>query len=326
MTSLNKANITVTKHSLEQAAEWLMKSQEAPLSAEEQEQLEQWQKASPDNTRAWLRAQRLMGHVETLPKDIAAAVLNRPDDENRRFAIGKLSLLLAAGPVIWGSYKTVEAQQWTADYRTATGEVQEVTLPDGSLVKLNTATAFDMKFDRHSRLLTLREGEIRLQTPQMNTKEFGPFLIQTHEGILSPLGTILTVRQNEGITQLAAIKGKVKVTPRLATTTDNTVIQSGYQAELSSYALLSNQLIAPETNAWLDQMLAANKMPLKQFAQEVSRYRHGFLRVSPKIENLMVSGAFPTSNTDIIINMLTHTYPIKAKRHMGGYWITLEPA
>jgi transmembrane sensor len=326
MTSLNKANITVTKHSLEQAAEWLMKSQEAPLSAEEQEQLEQWQKASPDNTRAWLRAQRLMGHVETLPKDIAAAVLNRPDDENRRFAIGKLSLLLAAGPVIWGSYKTVEAQQWTADYRTATGEVQEVTLPDGSLVKLNTATAFDMKFDRHSRLLTLREGEIQLQTPQVNTKEFGPFLIQTHEGMLSPLGTILTVRQNEGITQLAAIKGKVKVTPRLATTTDNTVIQSGYQAELSSYALLSNQLIAPETNAWLDQMLAANKMPLKQFAQEVSRYRHGFLRVSPKIENLMVSGAFPTSNTDIIINMLTHTYPIKAKRHMGGYWITLEPA
>ncbi|GAA0240887.1 FecR family protein [Marinomonas primoryensis] len=323
---MNKANITVTKHSLEQAAEWLMKSQEAPLSAEEQEQLEQWQKASPDNTRAWLRAQRLMGHVETLPKDIAAAVLNRPDDENRRFAIGNLSLLLAAGPVIWGSYKTVETQQWTADYRTATGEVQEVTLPDGSLVKLNTATAFDMKFDRHSRLLTLREGEIQLQTPQVNTKEFGPFLIQTHEGMLSPLGTILTVRQNEGITQLAAIKGKVKVTPRLATTTDNTVIQSGYQAELSSYALLSNQLIAPETNAWLDQMLAANKMPLKQFAQEVSRYRHGFLRVSPKIENLMVSGAFPTSNTDIIINMLTHTYPIKAKRHMGGYWITLEPA
>jgi len=323
---LNKANSTVTKHSLEQAAEWLMKSQEGPLSAEEQEQLEQWQKASPDNTRAWLRAQRLMGHVETLPKDIAAAVLNRPDDENRRFAIGKLSLLLAAGPVIWGSYKTVEAQQWTADYRTATGEVQEVTLPDGSLVKLNTATAFDMKFDRHSRLLTLREGEIRLQAASVNAKEFGPLRIQTHEGTLSPHGSLLTIRQCDTSTQLAAIKGDVHVRPRLATATDDTVIQSGYQAQLSSYALLSSQLITPETNAWIDRMLAANKMPLKQFAQEVSRYRHGFLRVSPKIENLMVSGAFPTSNTDIIINMLTHTYPIKAKRHMGGYWITLEPA
>ena len=321
---MNKVNTTVAKHSLEKAAEWLMKSQEAPLSSEEQAQLEQWQAASPDNTRAWLRAQRLMGQVETLPKDIAAAVLNRPDNEARRVAIGKLALLLAAGPVIWGSYKTVETQQWTADYRTAKGEVQDITLPDGSLVKLNTATAFDMNFDRHSRLITLREGEIRLQAASVNANEFGPLRIQTHEGTLSPHGSLLTIRQCEGTTQLAAVKGDVHVAPRLATATDDTVIQSGYQAQLSSYALLSSQLITPETNAWIDRMLAANKMPLKEFAQEVSRYRHGFLRVSPDVENLMVSGSFPTSNTDTILTMLTHTYPIKATQHLGGYWVTLE--
>lgn len=321
---MNKANTRVAKHSLEKAAEWLIRLEESPLSSEEKEHLQQWQDASPDNARAWLRAQRLMGHVESLPKDVSAAVLNRPDNEGRRVAIGKLALLLAAGPVVWGGYKTVETQQWTADYRTAKGEVQDVTLPDGSLVKLNTATAFDMNFDRHSRLITLREGEIRLQAASVNAKEFGPLRIQTQEGTLSPLGDLLTVRQCDASTQLAAIKGDVHVRPRLATATDDTVIQSGYQAQLSSYALLSSQLITPETNAWIDRMLAANKMPLKEFAQEVSRYRHGFLRVSPDVENLMVSGSFPTSNTDTILTMLTHTYPIKATQHLGGYWVTLE--
>ncbi|RCX04714.1 FecR domain-containing protein [Marinomonas foliarum] len=323
---MNKTHTTVSKQSLEKAAEWLIRSQEAPLSTEEQAQLEQWQADSADNRHAWSRAQKLMGHMNILPKEMAAVVLNRPEDENRRFAIGKLVLLLAAGPTVWGSFKTIEAQQWTADYRTAKGEVQEVTLPDGSLVTLNTATAFDMAFDHSARLLTLREGEIQLQINQIDSAQFGPLRIQTQEALLSPQGSQLTVRQCEKMTQLTAINGDIHAAPRLIETTNDAIIQSGYQAQLSSYALLSTQLIKPETNAWIDRMLAADKVPLKAFAQEVSRYRQGYLRVSPDIENVMISGSFPTSNTDTILKMLTQTYPIKVNTHLGGYWVTLESA
>ena len=323
---MNKTHAAVPKHSLEKAAEWLIRSQDGPLSTEEQAQLEQWQADSADNRRAWTRAQKLMGHMDTLPKDVATAVLNRPVDESRRFTIGKLALLLAAGPTVWGSFKAIEAQQWTADYRTAKGEIQEVTLPDGSLITLNTATAFDMAFDHSARLLTLREGEIQLQINQVDSAQFGPLRIQTQEALLSPQGSLLTIRQCEGMTQLTAIKGDIHAAPRLIEATNDAIIQSGYQAQLSSYALLSSHLINPATNAWLNQMLAADNMPLKTFAQEVSRYRQGYLRVSPDIENVMISGSFPTSNTDTILKMLTQTYPIKINTHLGGYWVTLEQA
>lgn len=322
---MNKANTSIAKHSLEEAADWLIRQQEAPLTNEEKAQLKQWQDASQENTHAWQLAQRLMGHVDRLPKDVAAAVLNRPEDEGRRIAIGKLALLLAAGPTLWGGYKAIEVQQWTADYRTAKGEFQKITLPDGSMVKLNTATAFDMTFNTRSRLLSLREGEIEIHTGQVDPQQFGPFLIQTQEGTLTALGRRLTVRQCDGFTQLAAIEGQVQATPKLAQNNEVITIKSGHQAQMSNLALLSNQLISPATTAWLNQMLAAHDMPLKQFAEEVSRYRKGYLRVSLEIQNLLVSGAFPTSNTDTIINMLTHTYPIKAKHHLGGYWVTLEP-
>ncbi|NLQ17454.1 FecR family protein [Marinomonas sp. M1K-6] len=323
---MNKANTPIAKHSLEDAADWLIRLQEAPLTREEKAQLEQWQKAHADNAHAWARVQRLMQQVDTLPKGAAAAVLNRPDDESRRFAIGKLALLLAAGPALWGTYKTLETQQWSADYRTAKGEFQHITLPDGSLVTLNTATAFDMTFNRHSRLLSLREGEIEIHTAQVDPQHFGPFIIHTQEGTLTPLGKRLSVRQCDGFTQLAALEGQVQVTPKRAQQDAVIKIPSGYQAKVSPYELLSSEAISPATTAWLKQMLAVHDMPLKQFAQEVSRYRLGYLRVSPDIENLMVSGAFPTTDTDTILNMLSHTYPIHAKQHLGGYWVTLEPA
>ncbi|MBU2239037.1 MAG: FecR family protein [Gammaproteobacteria bacterium] len=323
---MNRTSTSIAKQSLEEAADWLIRSQEAPLTNEEKTQFKLWQEANSDNSKAWLRVQRLMGHVETLPKGVAAAVLNRPDDESRRFAIGKLALLLAAGPTLWGGYKAIEVQQWTADYRTAKGEFQEITLPDGSLVKLNTATAFDMTFNSRSRLLSLREGEIEIRKAQVDPQQFGPFLIQTQEGTITPLGNRLTVRQCDGFTQLAALNGQVQVAPKLAQNNETMTIKTGHQAQISNFKLLSSQLISPTTTAWLNQMIAAHDMPLKQFAEEVSRYRKGYLRISPDIENLMVSGAFPTSNTDTIINMLTHTYPIKAKHHLGGYWVTLEPA
>lgn len=321
---MNNPNAHLSKSSLEEAADWLIRTQEAPLSATEQTQFEQWQQACTDNTKAWQRAQRLIGQVDSLPASMANAVLNRPDNEERRLAIGKIALLLLAGPTILGGYKAIEVQQWTADYRTAKGETKQISLPDGSLVKLNTATALDTRFDQEARLLILREGEIEIKTASADPQQFGPFMVQTRDGRLTPLGTHFTVRQCDEFTRLAVIEGRVQATLRLAKESLNHVINKGQQAQLSSYALFSNQPLAGETIAWLNQMLAVHEMPLQEFILEVARYRHGLLRVSDSVAQLKISGAFPTTDTDVILNMLSHTYPIHITRHLGGYWTNLE--
>ncbi|MGB0782476.1 MAG: FecR domain-containing protein [Marinomonas sp.] len=323
---MSNPKMAVPKRSFEEAAEWLIRLQESPLSAQEQSQFDAWKTKNRENARAWTRAQQLMGQVDTLPKNMATAILNRPEDAGRRLAIGKLAILLAAGPTVWGGYKTVQSQQWTADYRTTKGETKHVTLPDGSLVKLNTATAFDLAFDQQARTLALREGEIEIQTAAVNSQQFGPLNIYTREGRLTPLGTTFTVRQFDGFTQLAVLQGQVEAVPKLADPMNRKIIQAGYQARLSSQTILSSQLITPNTTAWLNNMLAAHNMPLKRFAQEVSRYRSGVIRVSPEIENLPISGAFPTTDTDLILTMLTRTYPLKVHNHLGGYWVTLSLA
>ncbi|AEF56114.1 FecR domain-containing protein [Marinomonas posidonica] len=314
----------ISKKSMLEAADWLVKQQEKPLTPAEQAQLEHWQQSSDNNRFAWQRAQRFINQVDTLPKDIAYAVLNRPDDKERRLNIGKLALLLATGPIAWGAYKTVENQHWRADYRTAKGQMKRVTLPDGTQVTLNTATAFDAFFDGKERLLALREGEIQLHVANVTSQDFKPFIVSTQEAFLSPLEANFTVRQYRHATRLGVIEGRVEAVPKFADHKEKNIILTGHQAELSDHSLLSHETLSADTISWLDSMLAVHNMPLHRFIQEVSRYHRGLLRVSPEIENIQISGAFPIADVNIILNMLSNTYPIDIKHHLGNYWITLE--
>lgn len=319
-----ESNQKIPLRALEEAAEWLLKLQDAPLSNLEQQTFLDWQQANTDNQAAWEKAQRLMHCMAQMPKDIARPILNRPANEGRRLAIGKLALLLAAGPTIWGGSKLVESQQWSADYRTTKGGFSSVTLPDGSTVKLNTATAFDIQFNPTHRLLTLREGEIEIVTAPVNSKKFGPFLVTTQEGELMPMGTRFTVRQCNATTLLAVMEGRVKATPTHLTQQKNHIIEAGQQVSFSRYQVHTSKALTPETTAWLERMIAVHDMPLRRFIEELSRYRHGLLRVSPDLASIPISGSFPTTNTDTILTMLERTYPLTVSRNLGGYWVTLE--
>lgn len=314
----------LSKKSLHEAADWLIRQQEKPLTNSEQEQLQQWLESSKDNQCAWQRAQHFINKVDTLPKEVAYAVLNRPDDATRRLHIGKLALLLASGPLMWGGYKAVDSQQWSADYRTAKGQQKQVTLPDGTQVKLNTATAFDISFDHQARLLSLREGEIQVNTTTANAHLPIPFVVKTRDAVLSPLKANFTVRQYRDLTRVGVIEGLVKASPKLAQATPDHAIKAGYQIELSSHAFISRQALESNTTSWLDKMLAVHNMPLNQFVQEVSRYHSGLLRVAPEIANIDISGAFPIQDINIIFSMLSHTYPIQINSHLGNYWVTIE--
>ncbi|MBW6154852.1 FecR domain-containing protein, partial [Pseudomonas aeruginosa] len=51
-------------------------------------------------------------------------------------------------------------RDWLADQRTGVGEQRRLTLPDGSLLTLNTDSAVDLAFDASQRLVRLLRGEI----------------------------------------------------------------------------------------------------------------------------------------------------------------------
>jgi transmembrane sensor len=261
-----------------------------------------------------------------LPPSLAMSALDRPSSPQRRAALGKLAMILAIMPAGWGSLKLAQSLQWSADYHTAVGQRRELTLADGSHITLNTDTAIDVLFDAHQRLIRLREGEILVQTAPDISPLARPFLVSTRQSRMQALGTRFTVRELQSRTHLAVLEGAVQVDLADNRQGSPLIINAGQRTDFSSDTF--GQVTATDRyiGAWAQGMLMADKMRLADFVAELTRYRRGFVRLDPAITDLRISGAYPISDTQRTLNMLTQTYPILVSGHLNGFWVMLSPA
>lgn len=311
---------------LEEAAEWLIRLGENDLSDTERAEWEYWRVSSPERHRAWARAQLLQSKLVGLPPSLAMSALDRPSNPERRTALAKLAMMLAVLPTGWGSWKLLEVQQWSADYRTVVGQRRELTLADGSQITLNTDTAIDVLFDANQRLVNLRDGEILVQTAPDVSPQARPFLVSTHQGRMQALGTRFTVRESQTRTHLAVLEGAVRVQLAHDSRVTPLVVNAGQRTDFSSQAFGRLNPADSSVSAWTQGMLMVDNLRLADFVAELARYRRGFVRCDPAIADLRISGAFPISDTQRTLNMLVHTYPVIATDHWSGYWITLSAA
>jgi transmembrane sensor len=63
-----------------------------------------------------------------------------------------------------------------------------------------------------------------------------------------------------------------------------------------------------------------DNLPLAQFIERLSAYRHGYLGCDPAVSALTVSGTFPLHDTDMALDMLTRALPVQlnAASRSGG--------
>ena len=317
MTSVG-ASAAIDPQVLEQAADWLMQLHAGDASTRQRRDCERWRQSSPEHARAWSRAEKLLGKLGGLPPELAMPALDRSRSPARRAAMLKLAALLATVP---GAWLLLDHSGWRGDYRTATGERREIVLADGSHVSLNTGTTLDVRFDAQRRLLLLRGGEIAVRTaPDAQGR---PFIVQSAQGRMQALGTVFSVRQDEGRTQLAVRESRVRVTPQAGDATR--IVDAGQQVVFTQSAIGRPQMLDAAALAWRRGMLLADDVRLADFAQELARYRPGVIHCDPQVANVRISGAFPIADTDAALVMLVSTYPVLARTRLGGYWVTLAP-
>lgn len=315
-------NAPVSPKALEQAAEWLVRLQDGASSAD-REACEQWRSSDPQHALAWERAERLMGKLGSLPPELAMPVLGRSSSAStRRRAIASIVALLVAAPAGWAVWRYAQTQPWAGDMHTSIGERRTVTLADGTTVTLNTASAIDVRFSDVERLIVLRNGEILVRSS--HARDARPLRVATPDGVMQPMGTLFNVRRNASSTCLAVLEGAVRITPAQAAD-QALVIDAGSQTRFNSRNIAPIRAADAAKTAWTTGMLLADQMRLDELVAELSRYRHGVVRVDPAIATLRVSGAFPIADGERTLDMLVSTYPVDAVQRMRGYWITLIP-
>ncbi|MCO2065754.1 FecR family protein [Pseudomonas aeruginosa] len=274
---------------LDEAAEWLVRLQDSGCTDDTRQACAQWRQRSPQHAHAWERAERLLQCLGRLPPALALPTLGRERGLDRRRAIKHLALVLGGASLGRATWQAEPLRDWLADQRTGVGEQRRLTLPDGSLLTLNTDSAVDLAFDASQRLVRLLRGEIFVDS----RADPRPFRVATAEARLHAGAARFNVRQ-----ELAALGA------------------DGEARRLAFDGL---------PDAWTRGMLMADRMPLAEVLAELARYRRGVLRCDPQLARLAVSGAYPLLDLRRTLGMLQATYPLKV-RGVTDYWISLVPA
>lgn len=299
----------------------------------DREEWRSWHSAHPDHQRAWRRFESMQATLQRVPGHVAASTLRAAQYDRRRVLRG-IAVLAGGGSLAWLSWRVAGPDgglgAWLADYRTGTGEQRTVRLADGSQLMLNTRTSVDVSIDASRRLLTLREGEILVQTakhqdvPGVARRDSRPFMVETPHGRILALGPRFTVRSDDASTVVSVLEDAIEV--RASRAPGQVVrLDAGRQARFNAGRVDAPQPADPALADWEHGSLVVNDWRLEDVVGELARYRRGRLVCDPAVAGIRVSGAFPITDTDKALAVIARAFPVRVSS-LTRYWVSLVPA
>lgn len=313
---------------LDQAITWLVRMQSGSVSDSSRRACLAWRQADARHESAWqqLQASEAAFHgLADLPSGLALDTLERMgrDAHDRRLVLKLLSLSTAAAGVGWWTWRQEPLASLGADYATATGERRLFQLGDGTRLQLNTASAVDVQFSAARRLISLRKGEIFIDTGKDNLQPGGrrPFWVHTRQAQLLAIGTSFAVRQEQDRTRLRVEEGAVAILHQGV----RTQVEAGqeYLIDASDQQPIAQPTL--DASAWTRGQLVAKRMRLQDLAAELSRYRQGWLHCDPAVAQLEVSGVFQLHDIDRALAALSQSLPVRVES-FTRYWSRIVAA
>lgn len=307
--------------SLQQAAQWYVRLQDPQGDSQAQQHWQIWLGQNPEHQVAWRYVERVSQRFAPLTDEPIGA--GRALRSSRRQTLKTLLVLGAGSALAWGTWRGTALPRvvggWRADYATASGEIRDAVLTDGTHIWLNALSAMDVRFDARQRLLQLRFGEVLIDTAKDLQR---PFLVDTEHGRLRALGTRFSVLQGEDGTHLNVFDGRVEV--RTADSQQVRIIETGQQAVFDRRTIRSTVAASATREAWSRGVLLADNLPLGQLIGELNRYRPGHLGCDPAVAHLPVMGSFPLKDSEHALRLLEAALPIQVDRVLP-WWVNVGP-
>ena len=309
--------------SLQQAADWYARLSAEPSALPLHEAWREWHAHSEINRQAWSYVARVGQRFAPLQVDVAGANKTlenlRHSQRSRRQVLRGLSVVMGGALLGWGSWQQRWLPgAWNTDFHTGTAVLGEQLLADGSRIWLNSGTVLDVNFSVGLRELKLYRGEVLINTGG----DRRPFVVDTPQGRLRPLGTRFSVREQNGRTLLNVYEGSVLA--NCADTDQSRIVQAGQGVAFDRQSVSATQRAQPGREAWANGALMANDMRLGDFIDELASYRQGHLGIDPQVANLRVMGTYPLQDTDQVLAMLEQVLPVRVERRFA-WWVNVVP-
>ncbi|WP_341664491.1 FecR domain-containing protein [Vibrio sp.] len=306
-----------SRQSIKQASLWMARMLSEEVTEEDKRAFELWRSREPSNDYAWRQLESLQKKLTSLPDPKVGKVILSQYRKglSRRQILVWSGVSIAAMSLVLSSDAAISKRN--NEYASETGEIKPITLSDGTLVVLNTSSRIRVDFAKDQRLIHLIEGEIMVTTSHHLT----PFYVSTPQGLVTPLGTVFSVRLKQDTTQVSVFEGQVM--NRATKASNNQYLETGQKSTFSSMNYYIKKPLLANEVLWTQGKIEVLDMPLNEFLDEVSRYRKGVVNIEPNLSDLRISGIYSMRDTDTTLQNLSKILPIQV-RFRTRFWVTIS--
>ena len=200
-------------------------------------------------------------------------------------------------------------------YRTARGEVDHVTLADGSHATLSGDAELEVRILPWKRTAVLRRGEVFLDIAHERLRGFS---VESGGAEIKVLGTVFNVdRQSDRDTVVQVYRGVVGLE---VPSGEYMVLRKGQAARATA-----NHLVwQPDpTNGsepdWISGWFEMSNEPLGLLVEKLNRYSGQEIRISGEtLARRKISGRFHIAQPESVMSALRYAYDVKVSKKGGG--------
>ena len=332
----------------EAAARWLLRRESGKMTPADEVRFAEWRDAAPENQAAWrdvCGATRIVADGAADPELMALrldALHVQPEPRHRLWVAMAASLIVtigAASSVLWvshpaavepgearGSASAPQASPGNGLYSTLVGERSALTLPDGSVVTLDTNSAIRVAYSPSERAVYLDHGQALFEVAKHKKI---PFQVYAGDRRVTAVGTTFNVRiadtGGKPSVKVALIEGRIRVAaldPRPAADAAPETISMVSGEVLTTSGSQPMSVVAADTDdeaSWRAGLLTFEDMRLDAAVSEMNRYTtHPIEIADDRIRGLRISGVFRSGDPAHFAAVVAEAVPIKVDKDASG--------
>jgi transmembrane sensor len=318
----------------QEAAEWMLRLQDQNITRIQRAEYVRWLRESPLHVSEMLRVTHVHSALAAFPHwskitpvevsfppvstlDRRGADTARPRRSGWLRPAGVTAFVVIVSLVL--AY-TVHIGPQTI--RTGAGERREVTLADGSVVRISPETTLRVRFTERQRWVLLSRGDAVFRVAKDRAK---PFLVETDHARVRAVGTEFGVEYQGGAVIVTVEEGRVAVTQ--PATGSAPAAQERPQIEVSLGA--DQQVVVPKAGpmgsihkvdsrrelSWADGRLVFEQNSVAEVAQRFNRFNRVQIQIlDPNLAARPVSAVFDASDPEAFITFLESVANVRVTR------------
>jgi transmembrane sensor len=326
----------------DEAAAWVWRLDSETVTEVDRQAFETWIRRDVRNRRAFTEFGGVWRQLDELaeakrPEKIATFAESPAGRRSRRPLLWAAGIA-ASAILALGTYLSLPGGSSAETVATAVGQQRTVTLPDASVVTLNTNSILETRFAAEARDVYLRKGEAHFVVAHDRSR---PFAVHAGNSVVRAVGTEFDVRVRDAA-QVEVIVNEGRVEVNAVELSPTAVLASAREHPRSMTRLVGAgerlvsgpedvvvQVVSVEdlskTMAWRQGAVVFEGKPLSEAIAELARYTDTrFVVTDPRITALPVGGRFRTDDVDGFLAALEKAFPVVI-RHAHDGVVYIEP-